>query len=351
MKKAEKILFVEEVDPFLEDSIKAFCAQNEPELGTKTFMGKASGTIPNTGETTPDIVAGAIRSLLKIPYKPRPAHYTKEAAEAASLYAPSRELVFCAGCPHRATYWAIKNALTLDGREGFVIGDIGCYSLGIGSAGFGQIKAMLAMGSGTGLASGFGQFDRLGMEQPVLAMCGDSTFFHAAIPALVNARYNGANFLMFVLDNSATAMTGFQPHPGTGRTAMGDQAPVIDIEAVCKALGVKTEVKDPFDLGDTTETICRLIDDKEKVNVLILKQECALVRGKRQKTLYNVHVDQEKCLGEGCGCNRLCTRIFKCPGLIWDSGNAKAVTDDAICTGCGVCAEICPQSAIIKEAG
>ena len=349
LKKANRVLFVEEVDPFLENNIKEFCAERAAELGAKTFLGKASEDLPNVGEINPDIVTRAIQKVLRVSYEPRSSQYAQEAAEAASLFAPTRELGFCAGCPHRATYWSLKNALAMDGRDGIVLGDIGCYTLGVRPAGFEQVKTCHAMGSGAGLANGFGQFERFGLDQPVLTVCGDSTFYHAAIPALVNARYNRSNFLMLILDNSATAMTGFQPHPGTGRTAMGPEAPVVDIEALCKSLGTKLQVKNPFDVQDTMDAIYQLLQDREGVKVLILRQECALVRAKRQKALYKILVDQERCIGQECGCNRRCTRIFKCPGLAWDPATGKARIDEAICAGCGVCADICPQSAILKE--
>lgn len=349
LKKANRILFIEEVHPFLENNIEAFCSQEAAHLGVKTFWGKASGSLPEVGEINPDVVTGAIQQILGIFYEPRPLQYSREAGEAVSLYAPPRELGFCAGCPHRAAYWSIKNGLTMDGRKGFVIGDIGCYSLGIGPAGFRQMKTLHAMGSGAGLANGFGQLERFGLDQPVVTVCGDSTFYHAAIPALVNARYNRSSFLMVILDNSATAMTGFQPHPGTGETAMGDEAPVVDIEALCKDLGAEVLIRDPFDISGTTETIYELLQDRSGVKVLLLRQECALVRGRRQKALYKVHVDQERCIDKDCGCNRLCLRVFKCPGLVLDPATRKARIDEAVCTGCGVCADICPQSAILKE--
>jgi indolepyruvate ferredoxin oxidoreductase alpha subunit len=220
----------------------------------------------------------------------------------------------------------------------------------MGPSGFFQMKTLHAMGSGAGMACGFGQLEHFGLEQPVVAVCGDSTFYHAAMPALANAYYNGANFLLLLLDNSATAMTGFQPHPGTGSTATGGTAPVIDLKAICEVLGARVEVVDPFDTDEAVETILRLIRMERGVKVLILKKECALVSGKRQKKLFRVEVDQERCLGEACGCNRLCTRIFKCPGLMWDQNAGKAQIDEAICNGCGVCAGICPASAIRKEA-
>ena len=163
------------------------------------------------------------------------------------------------------------------------------------------MKTIHAMGSGAGLAAGFGQLERFGLTQPVLAVCGDSTFYHAAMPALVSARYNASNFLLLLLDNSATAMTGFQPHPGTGRTATGKEAPRIDLKAIAEALGARVEVVDPFDLKGTTEAILRFLDHGEGVKALILKRECALLRSKSQKKLYTMEVDQGRCLGKGAG--------------------------------------------------
>jgi indolepyruvate ferredoxin oxidoreductase alpha subunit len=346
LRRSENFLFVEEVDPFLENNVKELFAQNCFDLGVKRFFGKASQTVPDVGEINPEIVTSAIQTLLNIQSIPRPEEYSRRAQKAVAGFVPARAHSFCAGCPHRATYWAIKVALALDGRDGFVLGDIGCYSLGMGSSGFFQMKTLHAMGSGTGMACGFGQLERFGLEQPVVAVCGDSTFYHAAMPALANAYYNRANFLLLLLDNSATAMTGFQPHPGTGSTATGGAAPIVDLKAICEALGARVEVVDPFDNEEAVETILRLIQMEKGVKVLILKRECALVSAKRQKKLFQVEVDQEQCLGEACGCNRLCTRIFKCPGLIWNQSAGRAHIDEAICNGCGVCVGICPASAI-----
>lgn len=349
MATSRRILFVEEVDPFLENNVKELAAEWAPEFGTWTFYGKSSGHLHPCGEINPDLVISAVSKIIDRPYLPREKSYSQKAIEITKSLVPNRDLGFCAGCPHRASFWAIKNALKLDGRGGFVTGDIGCYSIGLGPAGFFQLKTMHAMGSGTGLATGFGQLHKFGFDQPVLAVCGDSTFFHAAIPALINGVYNRANFVLVILDNSATAMTGFQPHAGTGQTAMGSAAPIIDIEKLCTALGIRVETCDPFDLCATTDKILDLLNEEGGVRVLICRRKCALVKSKEEKGKYKMHVEEEKCLGESCGCARLCTRIFKCPGLIWNKAKGKAQIDEAICTGCGVCADICPPSAIIKE--
>jgi indolepyruvate ferredoxin oxidoreductase alpha subunit len=347
--RAEVILVAEDVDPFLENNVKAFCAQNATELGVRRFLGRGSGTFPDVGEITPDLLMKVVAEVLDIPYQPRPPQYAQAAQEAASLFAPVRQVGFCAGCPHRATYWASKAAMALDGREGFIVGDIGCYSLGFGPSGFEQLKTLHAMGSGPGIAGGMGQLKHFGLKQPVMTVCGDSTFYHAALPALINAIYNQANFLMLILDNGATAMTGFQPHPGTGETATGGHAPVVDIEAMCTTLGAQVEVADPYDLDDTIAAISRLLQEEKGVKILILRQLCALIRANRGEKLYRMSVDQARCLGNECGCNRLCIRVFRCPGLTWDREKGKADVDEAICTGCGVCGGVCPQSAILRE--
>ena len=346
-----KILVFEELDPFVEDNLKALYADHVERLGVKRFSGKADGTTPAFGENSTDIAVEALAKALGLePSPPRSEEYAARAAAAVAELTTGRELGFCAGCPHRATYWAIKNSRAMDGREVVVLGDIGCYAQGRKSSGYEQMMTFHAMGSGAGLANGMGQLPRFGAKQPVLAVCGDSTFFHAAMPALVNARYNKADLLMLVLDNSATAMTGFQPHPGVGRNAMGEPAPKVDVAAVCRSLGAKVKELDPFDLAAARDEILGCLENPDGIKILVMRQECALVRAKRGSRLYSMELSAEKCLGQDCGCNRYCTRVFKCPGLFWDAKRGHAAIDEAICAGCGVCADICPAGAITKEA-
>jgi len=350
LNKSQNILFVEEIDPFLERSVMEMVA-NLPEGSRRpTFYGKRSGHMNAYGELNPDLVIKAIASILSVGYQPRDIEYAKKAEETAKSYVPERMMTFCAGCPHRATFWAIKNALKLDGRDGIVTGDIGCYSMALGPAGFFQVRTMHCMGAGTGVANGLGRLGQFGFNQPVLAVVGDSTFYHATIPALINGIYNQSNFVLVILDNNATAMTGFQPHPGTGMTAMGEPTKVVSMEALCRSLGVHVEICDPFDLENTAETLLKMMADGGGPRVVIMRRECELVRGRKEKPPYKVHIDPDKCIGEACGCDRLCTRVFLCPGLIWDKETGKSKIDEVICTGCGVCADICPQGAIIKEA-
>jgi indolepyruvate ferredoxin oxidoreductase alpha subunit len=349
LSRVRDVLFVEEVEPFLETNVKELAAEHSMELGPKRFFGKGSGHIPSWGEIDTDTVIDALCVLLDLSPPNREPQYERLASHWARRAVPQRVLGFCPGCPHRASFWNMKCALQMDGRDGFVTGDIGCYALGRTSAGYFLSRTSGAMGSGTGLASGFGKLSRFGFTQPVIAVCGDSTFFHAAMPALANAHYNRSSFVMVILDNGATAMTGFQPHPSVGFNAMGESTTPVDIEAVCRALGAKVRVADPFDMENTQRILLEILDDPVGAKVLILRRRCALLSLKEEGPPYNMSVEQELCLGESCGCNRLCTRLFKCPGLIWDPVSLKARIDDVICAGCGLCAQICPAGAIKAE--
>ena len=346
---AEEVLVVEEIDPFLEGNLKELVGEDPAAVGPTKFYGKRSGHIPIAGEINPDIVTAALARILDIEHRPVQPQYSQKALALTAQFTHGRMVGFCAGCPHRATFWSIKNAIKLDGRNGFVSGDIGCYSMAVGPAGYWQIKTMQSMGSGTGMACGFGKLAEFGLTQPVIAVCGDSTFYHATIPAIISGIYNRANFTLLVLDNSATAMTGFQPHPGTGRSATGEQAPTVDIATLCRALGVRVEENDPFDLAGTTEKLLDLMRDDGGVRVMVVKRECALVRARREKPAYKIRIDAERCLGESCGCSRVCSRVFACPALMWDAEKGVAAIDDVLCAGCGVCADICPAGAIIRE--
>ena len=161
--------------------------------------------------------------------------------------------------------------------------------------------------------------------------------------------HSRSNAILVVMDNSGTAMTGFQPHPGTPLDAAGPGARQVDIPAVCRGMGAEVQVCDPFDLAKTQETLLEMMEGPPGVKVLVLKQSCALSPEKKHHKKFEMTLDREACLGDACGCNRLCTRAFRCPALVWDQGLGKTRIDEVLCAGCGVCASICPQGAIHKK--
>ncbi len=339
LEHADTVLILEEVDPFLEEHLEALAGKRQLSI---SFWGRGDGVLPKTGELDPDNVTAAIAEFTGIPLPER--------KTASTLPLPEREMTFCAGCPHRATFHILKRVLRQEKNPGVVIGDIGCYIMSGQFAGQYAFQACNCMGSGINLAEALGQLTRYGLDQKVVTVCGDSTFFHTIMPGVVNAVYHRANMLLLVLDNSATAMTGFQPHPGTGITAMGTPAEPMNIQRILEAMGCKVEVADPFDVQETEKTLKRLLQE-DGMNVLIMRQPCATLTAKKQKKPVRVWVDQDVCLGEGCGCDKYCSRVWGCPGNTWDFKNGKAQIDPVTCVGCGVCAKFCPSGAIHVERG
>jgi len=343
------ILVVEEVDPFIETLVKE--AVVDKNIQGKMIYGKSSGHIPMYGEMTPDRVIRALAKLFDIHYESVPSSYREDVSRTCRDLLISRGLTWCPGCPHRASFMAVEKAIKTDGRNAYVTGDIGCYTLDVFPEGKNRMNVLHAMGSGTGLASGFGQLERFGLNQPIVAICGDSTFFHASVPALINAIHNRSNMIQIVLDNGATAMTGFQPHPGTTYNALGEQTTPLDIEKFCLSLGCSVTVSDPFDIKGTTRKLRELLrnenGEENKVRVLILRRTCELVRMRNEKSKpFKVLVHDELCKGEACG---ICSKSFRCPALVIDPVQNKARIREDACSGCGVCVEICPFSAISKE--
>lgn len=343
--KTDKILAVEEVDPFVEMHVKESIV--DANLDGKTVYGKESGHVPMYGELTPDIVIKALAKVFNIKYQPRNAQYPAELKEVADNLLITRGLAWCPGCPHRASFWALEKAVKADGRGGYVTGDIGCYCLDIQPNSKHQENLMHAMGSGAGEAGGLGMLGQFGHEQPVISLCGDSTFFHASIPALVDAVYHKSNMILIVLDNGVTAMTGLQPHPGVAYDGLGEQKNKIDIERLCKSLGCMVAVSDPFDIRGTTKRMRELMKKEDGVRVLILRRACELKRMKQERTVpFQMNIDKEKCKGEEC---EICSSQFQCPAFDQDPVTGKARIREDICSGCGVCVEICPFKAIFKE--
>jgi indolepyruvate ferredoxin oxidoreductase alpha subunit len=204
------------------------------------------------------------------------------------------------------------------------------------------------MGSGMGNVSGFDKLKKFGFNQPAVAVVGDSTFFHAGMPALVNAVANQADALFIVLDNSVTAMTGFQINPASPFTGAGDQKSPIRIEDITNGMQVRTSVFDPVDdVHAVIDNICRQIRESG-VKVIILRRICATssIKAFPSEKPDVAFVDPEKCIGDACGCNRFCNRVVGCPALHFDEVHQAAFVQEEICTGCNLCVQLCPEEAI-----
>jgi indolepyruvate ferredoxin oxidoreductase alpha subunit len=354
MRGKRRVLVLEETDPWIEERLKILAADLAEEGSVPVVLGRGrmgeTGLLERYGELSNDVVRRAYQRVFGVELPQRSLSFSERASQLLEGTLPVRQLSFCAGCSHRESYWAIKAALTLDGRDGFVSGDIGCYGLANGPTGYNLIKVQHCMGSGAGMLGGFGKLERFGWRQPVIAVCGDSTFFHSAIPALINARINGSRGLFVLLDNTVTAMTGMQPNPGSGFLTHDGECPTVAPEAITRAIGLSTEVLDPVRVADNIATLVRLLQ-KPELSVAIFRRPCVIHTTRRHGgPAERVWVEQDACLGDACGCNRFCVRILGCPANKWDEGIGKAYVDMNSCSACGLCVSLCPSGAIRREA-
>lgn len=339
----DEVLCIEELDPVLERELTYVCGKYQ--LPVKIY-GKLTGHVANAGENTRDSVHKSITEFLaefKEAENADQKDLTVSAAESANLQEskntadsvpalPVRPPVLCAGCPHRASFYAVKTAMK--GKKTIFCGDIGCYTLG-NAMPLDMVDTCLCMGAGLGIAQGVGHMEP---DTTCFAFVGDSTFFASAITGVVNAVYNQADMTLIVLDNSTTAMTGHQPHPGTGRTMMGEVVQKINIEAVLRGIGLTTvETVDPLDLKAAAACV-KQVAEQPGVKAVIFKSPCIAIT----KPEGSMYVDAETCIN----CKK-CIRELGCPALILQDG--KVSIDSSLCTGCTLCAQLCPTSAIQKR--
>ena len=318
----DEVLCIEELDPVIERELTYVCGKYH--LPT-VIRGKLTGDVPAAGENTRDSVAGILAAFLGW-----------ESAKREELPAPPelpvRPPVLCAGCPHRASFYAVKVAMK--GKKTIFCGDIGCYTLG-NAMPLDMVDTCLCMGAGVNIAQGVGKIEP---DTHCFAFVGDSTFFASAITGVVNAVYNQANMTLIVLDNSTTAMTGHQPHPGTGRTMMGEIVEKVSIEQMLRGIGVTAvETVDPLELEKAVACV-RDMAGREGVKAIIFKSPCIAV----VKPSGAMRVNAEACVS----CKK-CLSALGCPALTLRDG--KAFIDSGMCTGCGLCAQVCPVNAIGGE--
>ncbi len=303
--KVEKVVVVEELDPVIENHCKA--------LGIEV---DGKNILPVCGEFSQKLIADAFGIVGK-------------EFIAAPDNMPVRPPVMCAGCPHRGLFYVLaKNKLT-------VLGDIGCYTLG-SAAPLNAIDSVLCMGASVSGIHGFNKARKSESENKTVCVIGDSTFMHSGMTGLANIAYNGTNSTVIIVDNSITGMTGHQQNPTTGYNIKGDPATKIDLEALCKALGInRVCVVDPYDLK-ATEAVIREEVKAEEPSVIISRRPCALLKYVKAKP--PVVIDEDKC--RSC---KACMKIG-CPAISMKNG--KATIDNTLCVGCGVCGQLCAFGAI-----
>lgn len=303
----KRLVVIEELDGIIERHCKT--------LGLKV---EGHDLFPKVGEYSQQLIAQKME-------RPLPGYI----APSADL--PARPPVMCSGCPHRGLFYTLaKNKVT-------VLGDIGCYTLGAQKP-LNAIDSVLCMGASVSGLHGFNKADPSNASHTV-AVIGDSTFMHSGMTGLCNIAYNGTNSTVIILDNSITGMTGHQQNPTTGYNIKGDPATKIDLEALCHALGIeRVRVVDPYDLDACDKAIKEELAVDEP-SVIISRRPCVLL--KYVKTNPPLHVDADKC--------RACKRCMKlgCPSLSFRDG--KAHVDSTLCTGCGVCAQLCAFDAICAD--
>jgi indolepyruvate ferredoxin oxidoreductase alpha subunit len=325
-----KVVIVEELEPYLEVQIKAIAKDHAPNV---EISGKMNGDFfPRQGELSTRLVA---IGLSKITDKSVPIDFQKinEKFAEATKGLPSRPPILCAGCPHRASYFVIKK---VGGETAVYPDDIGCYALGI-SPPLNVGDIMICMGASVGIAQGISKTT----GRVTIATLGDSTFFHAAIPGLINAVYNSSKIVVAVLDNQATAMTGHQPHPGTGTTGMHTPAEKILVEKVAEGCGVKyVRVVDPFKTKEATAVLKEALQQSGP-SVVVFRSPCTLM-DLREKRRMGIKIVRAKITDKCTNC-MACIKLLGCPAIFLDD---KVTIDENICTGCGLCISICPYKAI-----
>jgi len=327
LENVERVLVVEEVDPVMEKEVLAVIGKHGLK---KRVHGKLDGTLPMIYEFNPDIVLEGFGRMMGVELSHKGTSHT-------SIGLPNRPPTLCPGCPHRAAYFEVKQTAANLGIDDLIFPtDIGCYTLGIESP-YEVADYLLSMGSSIGTSCGFSK----ATDQAVVSFIGDSTFFHAGIPPLINAVHNKNHFVLVILDNRTTAMTGGQPHPGLPVDGMGLEAPEMSIPDIVKACGVEfVETINPLNVKKSQETFEKALQF-EGVAVVISQYPCMLIksRAERGKNVI-IQVQDDKCIN----CNT-CVMELTCPA-IYTRDDGKIRIDPLMCRKCNVCVQTCPEKAI-----
>ena len=318
----QEVLCVEELSPYLEEQILKTAGKHHLDI---KVSGKLDGSVPHNGENGVELCGGILDKFLGI----HTALAQTDISDAPAL--PVRPPVLCAGCPHRASFYAVKQAMK--GQKAVFCGGIGCYTLG-NAMPLDMVDTCLCMGAGITMAQGFSHTND-GLA--CFAFVGDSTFFASGVTGVVNAVYNEADIVLCVLDNSTTAMTGHQPHPGTGRNMTGHSVEKISIEKVLEGIGVKKILTvDPLNQAESVGAVRECAEGKG-VRAIVFRSPCIALAKPEGKCA----VDAGKCVN--C---RKCIREIGCPALTISAGRVSI--DRNLCTGCGLCGSVCPTGAVVS---
>ncbi|MBU0699292.1 MAG: indolepyruvate ferredoxin oxidoreductase subunit alpha [Proteobacteria bacterium] len=322
----EKVLVVEEGEPYMEAAVKAFAQEEGLTLPIK---GKDKDLFSRLYELSPALVRQCLAAYFGVGYTPVP---VPDLSDLPDL--PQRPPTLCAGCSHRATFYVIKKAAK--GMETICPTDIGCYTLGfLPPLAMGDF--LICMGSSVGTGCGFSKVT----NKKVISFIGDSTFFHSGIPGLINAVFNNHNFTLVILDNGTTAMTGHQPHPGVDMKELNlDGYGRISIEDIVRAAGVShVTVIRPYRIKKSIQAVKEALNYKG-VSVVISQEPCTLyargLKKLREKPFF---------VGEKCKNHKDCINELACPAFFIQNNRVKI--DPALCVGCTVCAQVCPENAIL----
>ncbi len=322
----EQLLVIEELDPFFEEQIKA--------MGIDC---RGKDVFPMVGELTPAVIEKyAVEAGLLPPDAVKGAP-TSGARAVAVPELPGRSPILCPGCPHRSTFYTLGNKM----KDVIVTGGIGCYNLGALPP-YDATDTMGAMGASIGVTHGL---DIADIPDRFLAVIGDSSFFHAGIPALLNIVHNKGRGKVAILDNRTTAMTGHQDHPGNDFTLMGEKTRPVDIEQMVRACGVdQVYTVDAFDVKAVQKTYQEALD-YDGPAVVIVEGACFFV-GPGASGSYAV--DSEVCIACGICLRMGCPAIYRSDQIFEKTGKRKTAIDPVLCTGCDMCAQVCPQEAIYR---
>lgn len=326
LEAVDEVICVEELDPVIERELSFLCGF---EYLSSTIHGKLDGYFGYAGEQSVEAICDVLAE-----HDPGAADTgTKDLSPCPRPELPPRPPVLCAGCPHRASFYAVKRAVGK--RKAVFCGDIGCYTLG-NAAPLDMVDTCLCMGGGITVAQGI---EAIEPDTLAFGFVGDSTFFASGITGVINAVYNQHDMIICILDNSTTAMTGQQPHPGTGRTMMGAEVEPLSIPRILEALNVDYAIVDPLDHELATQTVRDAID-KTGVRAIVFKSPCIYLAPPQHTA---VKIDYDACVD--C---RACIRHLGCPALVVEEGHVAV--DESLCYGCGLCCNICPVDAL-KEGG